>query len=178
MEMSSNSSVMWVIVGIIAVAAACKIAYEAYKKHAGERSARPQNSTPRTVQRPNAVNNTASPRTTTPRTSTHASTDNRDSLGIVNYYANTRHNQKDNWFQFEIKKVNGVWLSYILRMPSLNGRNGDLHKTHRYNADGRYWICYDPQPDNPHDAHLICKGWADRELEYITTGTLFENQNW
>lgn len=30
------------------------------------------------------------------------------------------------------REVNGEWLAYILRMPSLNGRDGDLHLTHRY----------------------------------------------
>ncbi len=170
--MEQTYTIMWVIVGIIAAAAACKYIYTAYKKHVGERYVRPQNSSSRTVQRNNVAN------TAVPRTNTQISANNGDSFGIVNYYANTRHHQKDNWFQFEIKKVNGVWLSYILRMPSLNGRDDDAHKTHRYNANGRYWICYDPQPSTLHDAQLICKAWADRELEYITTGTLFENQNW
>lgn len=99
-------------------------------------------------------------------------------LGPVNYYANVKHNQKDNWFQFEYKKVNGEWLAYILRMPDLNGSDPNLHYTHRYKKDGRYWVCYDPQPKNLKDAQTISKGWADRELEYITTGVHFEDQVW
>ena len=27
-------------------------------------------------------------------------------------------------------------------------------------------------------AQAIARGWADRELEYIATGTPFENQRW
>ena len=99
-------------------------------------------------------------------------------LGPVNYYANRKHNQQDNWFQFEYKLVNGVWLAYILRMPNLNGRSEDGHSTHRYGKDGRFWVCYDPQPKTLKEAQIISKAWADRELEYIATGVLFERQSW
>lgn len=99
-------------------------------------------------------------------------------LGPVNYYANDRHNRKDKWFQFYYKKVNGEWLTYILRMPSLNGRDGNLHITHRYHRDDKYWICYDPQPKTLKDAQTVSRAWADRELEYISTGINFENQRW
>lgn len=97
---------------------------------------------------------------------------------IVNYYANTRHRQQDNWFQFQYKQVGDIWKIYILRMPSLAGRSGDLHLTHRHTDGRQYWICYDPEPRTLMDAQSITRGWADRELEYITTGTPFERQNW
>lgn len=98
-------------------------------------------------------------------------------FGPVTYYANDRHNRTDKWFKFYYKKVNGEWLTYIKRMPSLNGRDGNLHLTHRYcNSSGEYWICYDPQPRTLKDAQTISRAWADRELEYIATGTPFENQ--
>lgn len=103
---------------------------------------------------------------------------NTESFGPVNYFANARHNQNDKWFKFEYKRENGVWLTYILRMPSLNGRDGNAHITHRYSGGGRYWICYDPQPRNLKDAQIISRVWADRELEYIATGVPFERQNW
>lgn len=99
-------------------------------------------------------------------------------LGPVNYYANDRHNRKDKWFQFKYKKVGNEWLTYILRMPSLNGRDGNLHITHRYRDENTYWICYDPQPTTLRDAQIISRAWADRELEYISTGVHFENQRW
>ena len=101
-----------------------------------------------------------------------------ESFGPVNYFANARHNQNDKWFQFEYKRENGMWLTYILRMPSLNGRDGNAHITHRYSGGGRYWICYDPQPRNLKDAQIISRVWADRELEYIATGVPFERQIW
>lgn len=99
-------------------------------------------------------------------------------FGPVNYYANDRNNMADNWFQFEFKKVENRWLVYILRMPCLDGRDPNLHYTHRYKDNNRYWICYDPQPDNLKDAQTIARGWADRELEYIATGRHFEEQIW
>lgn len=103
-----------------------------------------------------------------------------DMVGPVNYYANGRHNQKDIWFQFlyKYKKEEGCWLTYILRMPSLRSRSGNLHLTHRYRKDDVYWICYDPQPTTLKDAEIISRAWADRELEYIATGTPFERQEW
>ena len=97
---------------------------------------------------------------------------------VFHYYANTRHHQRDNWFQFQIKKVGTVWRIYILRMPSLAGRSGNLHLTHRHTDGSRYWICYDPEPRTLQDAYAITRAWADRELEYITTGKHFENQRW
>ena len=105
-------------------------------------------------------------------------TNSNDSFGPVNYFANARHNQTDKWFKFEYKRENGVWLTYILRMPSLNGRDGNAHITHRYSGGGRYWICYDPQPRTLKDAQIISRVWADRELEYIATGVSFERQVW
>ena len=101
-----------------------------------------------------------------------------DMVGPVNYYANGRHNQKDVWFQFLYKKVEGHWLTYIYRMPSLRSRSDDLHLTHRYRKDDEYWICYDPQSTTLKDAQIISRAWADRELEYIATGTPFERQEW
>ncbi len=99
-------------------------------------------------------------------------------IGQVNYYANTRHRQADNWFQFEYRKEDGEWLVYILRMPNLRGRDPGAHETHRYTDGESYWICYDPQPRRLRDAQTITRAWADRELEYIATGVLFEDQRW
>lgn len=70
------------------------------------------------------------------------------------------------------------WLTYILRMPSLNGRDGNLHIAHRYCNGNTYRICYDPQPTTLRDAQIISRAWADRELEYISTEIYFEKQRW
>lgn len=98
---------------------------------------------------------------------------------VMDYFANTRHNQKDNWFRFRYKHVNNEWRAYIIRMPSLNGRSPDCHLTHRYSdSNGNYWVCRRPQPTNLKDCQSISKVWADRLLEYIATGVEANSQRW
>ena len=155
------------IAGVLVVATICKALYRAYKQRTGERFRDPQGRTTYTVPRPNV---SSGPQRTVQKQLTE--------LGPVNYYANERHNQTDKWFQFMYRKVNDQWLTYILRMPSLNGRDGNCHLTHRYKKDNTYWICYDPQPKTLKEAQIISKAWADRELEYIATGVPFEEQHW
>lgn len=94
-------------------------------------------------------------------------------LGPVNYYANDSHNSSDKWFQFKYKKVGNEWLTYILRMPSLKGRDPNLHLTHRYRNGNTYWICRDPQPTTLRDAQNVSRVWADCIMEYIATGKTF-----
>lgn len=102
-----------------------------------------------------------------------------EEFGPCTYYANTRHGQRDNCFQFLYRHVGREWRIYILRMPSLGHQNGSLHLTHRYrDSNNNYWICRDPQPTNLKDAQSLSRLWADRELEYIATGIEFDNQNW
>lgn len=150
---------VWMIVGVIAAVAAVKVIYQIYKRRMGERGTYQQ-------------------ATTTSASANRQLPSNPDEFGPVNYYANARHNQKDRWFQFMYRKINGEWRTYILRMPSFNGRSEDLHLTHRYKKDNTYWICYDPQPSTLEGAQSISRVWSDRELEYISTGVPFEQQRW
>lgn len=101
-----------------------------------------------------------------------------EKIGPVNYFANTKGYVKDRWFQFKFVWESNEWHAYILRMPSLKGRDPNLHYTHRYTNGNKYYICYDPMPTNLKDMMTVARAWADRELEYITTGVLFENQVW
>ena len=171
----------WIIVGLIAIAAVSKIVYQAYKNRTGEQGTYQQ------VVRISSDNNQQTSQISSnagqqaSRNSSNANQQkpaNTDEFGPVNYYANARHGQKDCWFQFLYRKVNGQWLTYILRMPSLNGRSGDLHLTHRYRYENIYWICYDPQPRTLEGAQSVSRAWSDRELEYISTGVPFEEQVW
>ena len=157
--MEGTYEYMWIIIGSILLVALIKVIYQIYKNKVGERS------TYRPIQ------------TSTPNSNCQISTGIRE-FGPVNYYANARHNKKDRWFQFMYREVNGEWLAYILRMPSLNGRDGDLHLTHRYKNENIYWICYDPQPRSLEGIQSVSRAWADRELEYISTGVPFEEQHW
>ena len=98
---------------------------------------------------------------------------------VMEYFANTRHNQKDNWFRFKYKKVGSEWRAYIIRTPSLNGKSGDCHLTHRYSdGNGNYWVCRDPQTTTLRDAQNVSRVWADRFLEYTVTGVEANSQMW
>ena len=114
--MEGTYEYMWIIIGSILLVALIKVIYQIYKNKVGERC------TYRPIQ------------TSTANSNSQISTSIRE-FGTVNYYANARYNQKDRWFQFMYREVNGEWLAYILRMPSLNGRDGDLHLTHRYKKE-------------------------------------------
>lgn len=157
--MGESYKYMYLIVSAIAIVAIVKIIQYIYKMKRGERGAYPP-------PQPCLVN------------SGNQLSGSLNEFGPVNYYANTKSNQKDRWFQFIYRKVNGEWLTYILRMPSLNGRSGNLHLTHRYKNKDTYWICYDPQPRTLKAAQIVSRAWADRELEYISTGVPFEEQEW
>lgn len=157
--MGENYEYMFLIVGIITAVAIGKIVYHIYKNRRGERGEH-------------------HPVQERPISSGRQLPTSLEEFGPVNYYANARRNQKDRWFKFMYRKVNGEWLTYILRMPSLNGRSGDLHLTHRYKNENTYWICYDPQPRTLEAAQSVSRAWADRELEYIGTGVPFEEQRW
>lgn len=101
-----------------------------------------------------------------------------DELGPINYFANDRHNVPDKWFQFNFVKEDNEWHAYIMRMPSFNSRDDNVHITHRIPKDNEFYVCFDPLPDNLPEIIAITKAWADRELEYISTGIPFEEQNW
>lgn len=112
-------------------------------------------------------------------TSLNSSVDSINETDIMEYFANVRHGQKDNWFRFKYKKIGDEWRAYIIRMPPLNGRSGDLHMTHRYSdSDGNYWVCRDPKPTSLKDCMAVSKVWADRLCEYIATGIEANHQNW
>lgn len=98
---------------------------------------------------------------------------------VVEYFANARHNQNDRWFRFKYKKVGNEWRAYIIRTPSLNGKSGDPHLTHRYSdGNGNYWVCREPQTTTLHDAQVVSRVWADRFLEYTVTGIEANSQEW
>lgn len=160
--MSNNLYLAITLIVLIVIAIIIKLCIQKHKERARNNN--------------NSVSENISTRSFSSSLNTQSYSPEITELGPVNYYANDRHNRKDKWFQFYYKKVNGEWLIYILRMPSLNGRDGNLHITHRYHDNDKYWICYDPQPRTLKDAQTISRAWADRELEYISTGIDFERQ--
>ena len=98
---------------------------------------------------------------------------------IMEYFANARHKQKDRWFRFMYKKVGNEWRAYIIRTPSLNGKSGNPHLTHRYtDGNGNYWVCREPHTTTLHEAQVVSRVWADRFLEYTVTGIEANSQVW
>ena len=147
--MSGMYELYWLILAAIGIAAACKVAYQVYQ---GRDSSAP-----------------AGGRYTI--TSTARS---RDETGSMVYYADNPHNHRDCEYRFKYKKVNGSWRAYILRMPSLCGRDGDLHKTHRFtDGHGTYWVCWDTPVNSLKDMQTISRVWANSVQEYIVTGKRF-----
>ena len=105
---------------------------------------------------------------------------NANETGVMVYYANDRHGRSDREYRFNYKKEYDskfqkyCWRAYIIRMPSLCGRDPDLHKTHRFtNGSGQYWVCWDSPVNTLKDMQAISRVWADSLQEYIATGKLF-----
>lgn len=142
------SAWVWIVLAIVIITATVKMIMLSQSERNGETFSSPAPSS-------NSVSTTAT------------------ELGPVNYYANDSHNNPDKWFQFKYKKVGNEWLTYILRMPSLKGRDPNLHLTHRYRNGNTYWICRDPQPTTLRDAQNVSRVWADCIMEYIATGKTF-----
>lgn len=120
--------------------------------------------------------------TTTTATSHQSISDTRNSneTGIMVYYANDKHGRSDREYRFNYKRVYDsnfqkyCWRAYIVRMPSLCGRDPDLHKTHRFtNGSSQYWVCWDSPVNTLKDMQNISRFWADSIQEYIATGKAF-----
>ncbi len=99
-----------------------------------------------------------------------ASRENITETGPMLYFANDRHGQDDKVYKFNYKKVGGGWRAYILRTPSLRGRNDNGSIIHRLHDDDGYYVCWDRQVDSLKDMQTISRRWADSIQEYISTG--------
>ena len=94
--------------------------------------------------------------------------------GCMIYFANDRHRLGDKEYRFNYKKVNGSWRAYILRMPSLRGRDSSGLITHRlYDSDRNAYVCWDRSVTSLKDMQTISRIWADSIQEYIATGKRF-----
>ncbi|MGN0485431.1 MAG: hypothetical protein ACI4HI_17975 [Lachnospiraceae bacterium] len=99
--------------------------------------------------------------------------ENNTGVGPCVYYANDRHQQRDKEYKFYYKKVEDSWRAYILRMPSLGGRDPSGVVTHRLYDNGSPYVCWDSPVNSLKDMQTISKVWADNIQEYIATGKLF-----
>lgn len=100
---------------------------------------------------------------------------NRNALetGPMVYYANDNHGRRDREYRFNYKKVNGSWRAYILRMPSLGGRDSSGAVTHRLYDGSKPYVCWDSRVNTLKDIQTISRVWADSIQEYIATDKRF-----
>lgn len=151
--MSDMYEMFWVILAIIGIVAVCKVTYQVYQSRSNTADSHSGNAVT-----PISSNQLRSP----------------DETGPMVYYANNPHGRRDCEYRFNYKKVGGSWRAYILRMPSLCGRDGDLHKTHRFtDGHGAYWVCWDSPVNSLKDMQAISRVWANSVQEYIATGKHF-----
>ena len=113
------------------------------------------------------------PRTTRQTPPRQPAVNRNTETGPMVYYANDRHGRPDREYQFNYKRVNGAWRAYILRMPSLGGRDASGHVTHRLFDGTRPYICWDSTVHTLRDMQNISRVWADSIQEYIATGRRF-----
>lgn len=98
---------------------------------------------------------------------------NASETGPMVYYANDNHGRRDREYRFNYKKVNGSWRAYILRMPSLGGRDSSGTVTHRLYDGTKPYVCWDSRVNSLKDMQTISRVWADSIQEYIATGKRF-----
>lgn len=149
--MNEIYQMFWVVLAVIGITAVCKVIYQVYQSRSVDSHS----------------SNAVTPVSSNQRRS-------QDETGPMVYYANNPHGRKDCEYHFNYKKVGGSWRAYILRMPSLCGRDGDLHKTHRFtDGHGSYWVCWDSPVNSLKDMQAISRVWANSVQEYIATGKRF-----
>lgn len=96
-----------------------------------------------------------------------------EETGVMVYFANDNHNQRDKEYRFNYKKVSGSWRAYIIKMPSLGNRDSSGAVTHRLYDNGNPYVCWDSPVATLRDMQAISKVWADSIQEYIATGKRF-----
>ena len=94
-------------------------------------------------------------------------------MGPVIYFANNPHNLPDMEYRFSFERTDSGWRAYILRMPSLQGRQESGVITHRLWDGARDYVCWDTPIYNLKDMQTIARVWADNIQEYIATGRRF-----
>ena len=146
---------VWIIILVIGAVAAGKIIYMLYRNQRENNNVVAGANTRIISADNNAINRNAS------------------ETGPMVYYANDNHGRGDREYRFNYKKVNGSWRAYILRMPSLGGRDASGVVTHRLYDGTKPYVCWDSQVNSLKDMQTISRVWADSIQEYIATGKRF-----
>jgi len=86
----------------------------------------------------------------------------------LNYTVTSPRRRQMN-FTFKYEKIGSIWRAYIINSPSYGSRSTGAHDTHRLN-DGRYYVCWSPEPTRLDEITQVSKMWADATAKYIDTG--------
>lgn len=78
--------------------------------------------------------------------------------------------QKDGKYVFELKCVNGGWRAYIVRTPSLVGRDTSATIIHQLSDAGRKYVCISGTVQTKEQMIALAKQWARGLQNYIVTG--------
>ena len=74
-------------------------------------------------------------------------------------------------FEFKYEKHGSVWRAFIVNIPNYGSRATGSLETHRHqNTDGRFYICWEPEPQRLDDITHVSKMWAKATAKYIDTG--------
>lgn len=96
-----------------------------------------------------------------------------EQTGPIIYFATNDFGLSDREYRFDYRKEQGFWKAYILKMPSLRGRSGSFHITHRLGTADAPFVCWDTPLRSLEDAQNVSRVWADHLQEYIATGKRF-----
>ncbi len=95
--------------------------------------------------------------------------------GVI-YFASLDYGLSDREYRFDFRLVNNSWRAYILKMPSLRGRDASGYVTHRLFDNGKPYICWNTSISSLKDMQNVARVWADSIQEYIATGKRFGPQ--
>lgn len=87
---------------------------------------------------------------------------------IRNTHYRTSDGLEDYVFDFEAH--DGGWRIYIVRQPPYDGRNENLHSTHRLLDRDRHYVCWDSELRTLDDAKAVAALWADATQNYRRRG--------
>lgn len=150
-----DNNLMWIVMAVIASVAIGKVIYQIVHNHANVSTTNVGgNEDIKPVQEGQAMISA-------------------NETGPMIYYANDRHGRKDKEYRFNYRRVGDSWRAYILRMPSLGGRESSGVVTHRLYDGNKPYVCWDSPVKSLKDMQTISRVWADNIQEYIATGKHF-----
>lgn len=89
---------------------------------------------------------------------------------ILTYFIDGYGAYKDGKYVFEVKKVGETWRAYIVRTPSLAGRDSSSAVVHQLSDSGRKYVCISGTVASKTTMIALAKQWSRGLQNYIETG--------